>query len=102
MEYYPRVPYPLIAKPRRQPVAYDRMAIYAWIVEYKRTNDGNSPSLDEIMDAFNVSSKSVASYLLKRLENAGLIRLPLGKKQSRSIVVEGGQWTMAKRARGAG
>lgn len=72
---------------------YDIEKIFRWIVEYKTQHDGNSPTLVELMSACGVSSRSVARYLLQRLQKAGLIRLS-GNKQSRSIRVVGGEWRL--------
>lgn len=64
--------------------------MYKFILKYKLEHDGNSPSMEEIMDACDVSSKSVCNYHLSKLEDDGLIERVDG--QARSIVVVGGFW----------
>ena len=70
---------------------YDRDKVFDWIVAFKIAHDGNSPSLAEIMQQFQISSKSVATRILDNLEKAGLISR-MGFK-SRMICVRGGKWT---------
>ena len=70
---------------------YDRDQVFKWIVAFKIAHDGNSPTLAEIMQQFQISSKSVAARILANLERAGLIRR-MGYK-SRMICVSGGKWT---------
>lgn len=62
------------------------------IIDYKVENDGNSPSLREIVNRAGFSSTSVAtmSAVLGRLKESGFIRLRPGTK---AIVVNGGKWT---------
>ena len=66
--------------------------IFDYIVEYKRNNDGNSPSIREIMKACRLSSTSVTNYILNHLEAEGLILLP-ERGISRGIRVIGGKWS---------
>ena len=73
---------------------YDIQLIFNWIVEYKTAHDGNSPSLRELMRACNLTSSSVASYVLRRLERAGKISLTGQRSRTRSIVVIGGEWRL--------
>jgi SOS-response transcriptional repressor LexA len=79
------------AQPRR-----DR--ILQFIIAYKSDFDGNSPSVEEIMAACAISSKSIANYHLRQLAKGGLIRLP-ERKQARSITVVGGEWRMNRAAK---
>lgn len=66
--------------------------VYNFIVKFKKTHDGNSPTVAEICQICNVSSTSVASYYLKGLEGLGLIKLG-GSRGRRMIEVPGGKWT---------
>lgn len=72
---------------------YDRIAVYDYIVDYKANNNGNSPSIREIKDKFNVSSTSLVFTILNDIEKLGLIKLPKVTGQTRSIVVVGATWT---------
>ena len=67
------------------------VALYRYIVDYKRAHDGNSPTLREIVDAGLASSTSVADYRLAALEEAGLIRRPCSG--ARTIEVVGATWS---------
>ena len=58
---------------------------------YKAKHDGCSPTYAQIADGCRLASSSVASYHLKKLDAAGLIRLPEGRND---IEVVGGKWTM--------
>ena len=64
--------------------------LYAMIVAYKRTNDGNSPTFPELIEMTDISTKSLVSYHLQHLEEDGLIRRP--PYLSRSIEVVGAEW----------
>ena len=63
-----------------------------FIVAYKRTHDGNSPTVREICDACAISSTGVGNYCLVRLVQHGLLRVD-NYGRSRSIEVVGGEWT---------
>ena len=66
--------------------------IFRYVVGYKATHDGCSPSFEEIMDGVEgVSSTSAVSYNLDKLEETGRIKMVEGR--NRSIQVVGGQWT---------
>ena len=68
-----------------------RKKIYEYIVRFKRQNNGNSPSIRQIADAFGLSVSIVHDHL-GRLEAIGLIkRGPKG--ESRMINVVGAKWT---------
>lgn len=64
--------------------------IFDFIVAYKRQNDGNSPTLREIGEQFNVSTSVVSSHLNKLIE-AGKLAKP-EFNSSRNIVVVGARW----------
>lgn len=76
-----------------RPSKYDPNEIFAWIVAYKKEHNGNSPAVFDIMHGCRVSSKSVVFALLRRLEDAGRIRLGRRCGLARSIEVVGGTWT---------
>lgn len=65
-------------------------SLYRYIVAYKAQNDGNAPTMREIVDAGLASSTSVASYRLGILCKQGRIRM--GAQQARTIEVVGGRW----------
>ena len=71
---------------------YDYDKIFEYICNYKKENDGNSPTIRDIRDEFNVSSTSVVDYILNKLEEKNLIFRPRNK--SRGINVVGGKWIM--------
>ncbi len=73
-----------------------RSDILAYIIAYKRRNDGNAPTLDEIGQQFH-TTKSNVDYHLRRLEREGKIVLP-GRGLKRQIQVVGGVWRMEGRA----
>lgn len=71
---------------------HDRRQILQYIIQYKRDHDGNSPKLREIMQANGVSSTNTMSYILKKMEEEGVIYYG-GYDEPRAIQVVGGQWT---------
>lgn len=74
--------------------------VYDFIIRYKSSHDGNSPTIREIGEACDISSTSVVTYWLKRLESRGLIRRPepqFGNRFAASIEVIGGKWEMEKK-----
>lgn len=81
---------------RPQPEDPKHLRVFAYILEYKARHDGNSPSFEEIMDACDVSSKSVTFFYLNKLEAEGYIRRPLPSRHCRrsacTIEVVGGNW----------
>ena len=78
---------------------FDLDAIFEFILDYKATHDGNSPSIREIMAAPGLLSTSSAWNALRRLERAHKITL-CGNRASRRIVVVGGQWTFSEDNKG--
>jgi SOS-response transcriptional repressor LexA len=71
-----------------------------FIVQYKKSHDGNSPTYQEMIDALGISSKSVVKYMLVNLQRAGRIRLAFDT--SRSIEVVGGKWIYKKQSQPEG
>lgn len=74
------------------PIKHDRRKILKFIIDYKRSHDGNSPTVREIMDGNGVRSSSAMHYILQEMEDEGVIRFG-SAFESRSIQVIGGQWT---------
>lgn len=68
---------------------HDYIRVLGYIIDYKKHNDGASPSIREIGAACSITSTSVVRYILMSLEKEGHIRLAEG---SRGIVVSGGRW----------
>jgi hypothetical protein len=66
---------------------YDLDALFAYLVEYKRHHDGNGPTLRTICDEFSVSGTSMASLLLRKLQDQGKIEIIGGV-----IYIVGGKW----------
>lgn len=72
---------------------HDRDTVFRFIVDYKRENDGISPSIEEIMATCGISSKSACQYILKGLQRDG--RIILGApRATRNIRIPGGRWTI--------
>lgn len=65
--------------------------VLKYLKYYKSVHDGCSPTYAQIAEGCDLASSSVASYHLKKLCAAELIRLPYGRND---IEVVGGQWTM--------
>ena len=69
--------------------------IFEYIVTYKLFHDGNSPTVREIGNACKISSSSVVTNILHRLESQGKIRLIKNGSRHRSIQVVGGKWRLS-------
>jgi hypothetical protein len=69
--------------------------IFEFIVTYKLFHDGNSPTVREIGNACKISSSSVVTNILHRLESQGKIRLIKNGSRHRSIQVVGGKWRLS-------
>lgn len=65
--------------------------LYWAIVAYKQRNDGNAPSLRDLMDVTGIRSTSNVAYLLQKLVALGAIQLDGDK--ARTIRVIGATWT---------
>lgn len=67
--------------------------IFDFIIHFKRYNDGNSPSMDEIASGCDMA-KTTAWYHLNKLEETGLLSFEhIGKRRSiNRITVAGGEW----------
>lgn len=77
-----------------------REKIYAFIIAYKLSNDGNSPSFRQIATACGLRSLSAINHQLNELQNEGKIKMGWGGKTA--IVVIGGQWVAPRLAEGSG
>lgn len=64
---------------------------YDFIIDYKRKNDGNSPTTQEIALGIGLRSKSGVPEYLNRLEAEGLIKRG-GRGLAKNIVVVGSLW----------
>ncbi len=80
------------------PGAKRRAAMLAYIIDYKASHDGLSPSIRDIARECNIPSTSTVSYDLATLESEGKIKLAEGRK---GIMVVGGVWTLQEGARAA-
>jgi len=78
-------------KTARRIGVYSADALYAYLLEYKRSHDGNSPSIRDIKERFKISSSSMVVYLLRKLVETDKIRLAEYPK-ARSIEIIGGKW----------
>lgn len=69
------------------------LRVYQYILEYKRCNDGNSPTIEDIKKVCSISSKSQVVVILEKMEDRGLIHR-YGPKGGKRILVVGGQWSI--------
>ena len=81
---------PARATMRKFQTEMKRRDLLDYIIDYKQENDGNSPTMRQIMENLSYSSTSVVTYNLNVLENQGLIKRQYG--DARGIIVTGGQW----------
>lgn len=65
--------------------------VFKFILKYKESHDGNSPTIREICKACKISSTSVVDYYLEKLQSRKLIQRD--SFQSRNINVVGGSWS---------
>ncbi len=75
----------------RECTPHDTDQIYRWIVAFKRSHDGLSPTLREIMEGCGISSTSVAHFHVAKLQRQGKVRRH-GPGMNRNLVVVGGSW----------
>lgn len=71
--------------------------VLAFVIRFKLSHDGNSPTVREIAEETGISSTSVVNYCLDKLEIAGIIQRDTGA--SRSIQVAGGAWSYQPQVR---
>lgn len=70
----------------------DYNEVLNFIIEYKETHDGNSPTIRQIARGCAISSTSVVTYILRWLEAADKIRLVKNGSRKTTIEVIGGAW----------
>jgi SOS-response transcriptional repressor LexA len=70
--------------------ANNKTKLFNYIVEFKRTNDGCSPTYRQLRDGCGISSTSVVTYWLGVLERDGLIER--STDEARAIRVVGAEW----------
>lgn len=58
----------------------------AFVVAYQAGNGGASPSLDEIASALSIKARSRAHYLLRGLEDRGIIKRGYGKVRAIEVL----------------
>lgn len=68
-------------------------AILDFVIAYKESHGGTSPSYEEIMEGCNISSKSTVGYHLDNLEQQKKIKV-VGV---RNIQIPGEEWTVFRR-----
>lgn len=71
---------------------HDPDRVFAFIVQYKRSHDGNSPTIQEICEECGISSKSVCQRILRKLAAHGKLK-PHRKGKPRAVETVGGKWT---------
>jgi hypothetical protein len=81
---------------------HDLDHIYNFIVGYKLSHDGNSPSFREIGDACGIASTSMVKRALADLIGNGKLALNGAPFQSRCIEVVGGEWRPPSRSPAVG
>ena len=69
--------------------------VYEFIVQ-QIACEGIPPNLREIAAAVDIASTSTASYHVRLLRDAGLLKIKAGEKVARGIVVTGAVWTPPK------
>lgn len=71
-----------------------------YIVQYKKDNDGISPTLRQLMFALDISSTSVCSYYLQRLVEQGRIYRVRAESGTTGLGVPGGKWDIVAEREG--
>ena len=82
-----------MSRPKKINEGMSTQRVLEFVIEYKRTHDGNSPSTRQILTATFLASTSTVNYHLTQLVKMGRIRTFALDKQSRSIEVVGGKWS---------
>lgn len=72
-------------------VAPATMKVFEYVLHYKRSHDGNSPSIREICAGCHLRSTSIGFYHLRCLQRAGLIKRQANT--ARNIWVVGEHWS---------
>jgi SOS-response transcriptional repressor LexA len=76
----------------RKPHGYIYHDLLAFIIRYKQTHDGNSPTCREMSDGLGGISLQTVYVYLRQLQSDGAITITPG--QRRNIQVFGGKWSM--------
>lgn len=71
-----------------------QMKILDYFIAYKKTHDGNSPTIREIGQELGISSTSVVHYHLEAMVKKGML-YKIGTDINRAYCVFGGQWIYA-------
>lgn len=69
--------------------------IYEFILTFKKSHDGNSPTIREIKEYCDISTTSLVEYYIEQLVEEGRIILS-EEMGSRRIMVPGGEWNLSK------
>lgn len=81
-----------MANKKKKARRYSNESIYNFIIEYKKNNDGNSPSLRDICNALGINSTSLVQNRLFELEEEG--KIVCNATIPRFINVVGGKWDL--------
>jgi len=73
--------------PRKKVLGERAMVVFEYVVLHKSENDGNSPTIREIMRKCQISSTSMVNYYLYQLQDFDKIRF----QGIRNIIVVGAQ-----------
>lgn len=73
-----------------RPTTHSADDVFAYLVAYKRENDGRSPTVREIADGLGIPSTSIVAYHLKQLAADG--RILINPAIARGISIPGGRW----------
>lgn len=67
--------------------------VFGFIVSHKKTHNGNSPSLRDIVENTRSASTSTAYKSIRKLELGGYLKLDNNK--ARNITIRGGVWSIS-------
>ena len=67
--------------------------VYEFILKFKQTHGGNSPSVAEITQGCDLHSTSAVGPILHSLALFGMIKCNYGTGKSRMIEIPGTRWT---------
>ena len=74
-----------------QTVGDSASRVYAFVVAWKRLHDGNSPSMDDVVEGCALLGRYAVMRGLRRLEREGKIKRD---GRYKNIEVVGGSWTI--------
>ncbi len=69
--------------------------VLAYIIDYKRQNDGASPTVREIAKHLGIKSTGYTRHILNCLEAEG--KIILGYAEFRNIRIPGGRWDLTEK-----